>query len=136
MKRMTSFLAGSAAAVLLGAFSLRADGQERKTQPAPDTSSGVVAKVPRTPEEHLALADRYTRKAVEYRAEAKEHRQMLVDYQQETSMPPNKSGRELPWVAKMRNHCEGYVNKAEELAGEAERFAEFHRMRAKELQGQ
>jgi len=35
----------------------------------------------------------------------------------------------------MRNHCDAYIQAAEKLAGEAERFAEFHRMRAGELKG-
>jgi len=35
----------------------------------------------------------------------------------------------------MRLHCETYIKDAEKLATDADKFTEFHAMRAKEMQG-
>ena len=35
----------------------------------------------------------------------------------------------------MRKHCDEYAKDADKLAADAERFAEFHRMRAEEMRG-
>ena len=93
-------------------------------------------KVPQTVEDHLALVERYRCKAAEHHKEADEHRKMLAGYRSDMATIPNKMGREFPWFTKLREHCEGYIRRADALASEAERFAEFHRMRAKELQGE
>jgi hypothetical protein len=61
---------------------------------------------------------------------------MFSDYQARNSSPSqSKAGREYPWIARMRKHCDSYIREAERLAAEAEHFAEFHRMRGEELQG-
>ena len=87
---------------------------------------------PHAPEEHFARAKTYEAKAKEYREEAKTHRNMLDEALKKVAIP----GHEEPWIAKMRTHCEEYVRKADALAQEAESFAQFHRMRAKEMQHQ
>ena len=106
---------------------------------APQTGSKTDAKmdVPATPAEHLARAATYQKKAAAYRIEAAEHRKMFADYERQQGNPAmqSKAGRELPWIAKMHKHCEGYIKDAEKLAADAERFAEFHRMRAEEMRG-
>lgn len=93
-------------------------------------------KVPATPKEHFARASDYESKAKQYRQEAALHRKMLED--QLEALPPKlkSSGPEPGWVQKMRKHCEGYIRQAEALAQEAERFAEFHRMRGREMKGE
>lgn len=61
---------------------------------------------------------------------------MLETYREQVATPADaKTGRENPWIKKMRVHCEGYIRDAETLAASAEKFAEFHAMRAAELQG-
>lgn len=104
--------------------------------PCPPSDDERTTKAPLTVEEHLALVERYRRKAAEYRKEADEHRRMLAGYRRDAAVFPNKSGREFPWFTKLRQRCEGYIQRADALADEAERFAEFHRMRARELQGE
>ncbi|MFN8092246.1 MAG: hypothetical protein U0599_08520 [Vicinamibacteria bacterium] len=93
--------------------------------------------VPATPDEHLARAATYQEKAAVYRKEAAVHRKMFADYERQSGNPAlqSKAGRELPWIAKMRKHCDEFIKDAEKLAGDAERFAEFHRMRAEEMRG-
>ena len=99
-----------------------------------ETTSSV--KAPDTPEEHQALADGYRKKAAAYREDAVTHRQMLDKYKQQMATPVDaKAGRENPWIKKMRVHCEQYIRDAEKLATDAEKFAEYHGMRAAELQG-
>jgi len=92
-------------------------------------------KAPRTPEEHFARAAEYERKAKEYRQEAALHKKMVDD--EVKALPPKlRSEPEPGWLKKMRRHCEDYMEKAQALAQEAERFAEYHRIRGKEMQGQ
>ena len=128
--------------VVLAAFvgsvgaTLAASGEdgEAASQAAPKLE---VAAVPGTAEEHLTRAAAYKDKAAQYRKEAEEHRKMFADYKAQQNLPAlqTKTGRELPWIAKMRKHCESYMKQAERMAAEAERFAEFHRMRGEEMQG-
>lgn len=93
--------------------------------------------VPETPEQHAARAAAYKQKAAEYRQEAETHRKMLADYVRTNGNPAlqNKTGRELPWVANMRKHCQAYVKQAERMAAQAEQSAEFHRMLGEEVRG-
>lgn len=124
-----------AAALLLVSAPWAAAGD----QSAPGTAAGdeQAVAVPQTPDEHIARAKTYEEKAAAYRQEVATHRKMLADYDKAQGNPAleSKTGKELPWVAKMRKHCESYIKEAERMAGEATRFAEFHRMRAAEMQG-
>jgi hypothetical protein len=88
--------------------------------------------LPKTPEEYLATADEYKKKAAAYRAEAAAHRKMLEQYKEGF---PAVEGQldEDSYVKKMRLHCEGFINKAEALATETEKFGDFYRERAAEL---
>jgi hypothetical protein len=89
-----------------------------------------------TPSEHLALADGYRKKTTAYREDAAAHRQMLADYKTQVAVPTDaKTGIENPWLKKMRVHCEEYIRDADKLAANSEKFADFHTMRAAELQG-
>jgi len=119
-----------------GLFGLVARAGEQTAQPT-QTKTDAEMSVPATPDEHLARAATYQEKAGAYRKEAAEHRKMFADYERQTGNPAQQSkvGRELPWIAKMRKHCDEYIKDAEKLAADAERFAEFHRMRAEEARG-
>lgn len=98
---------------------------------AGETRQTAPSGMPDTAEEYLKRAAEYDQKAKDLREEARAHRVMLDDFMRKE--PPNKTGREYPWVAKMRQHCEGYIRQSEALAREADGFAEFLRWRAKEL---
>ena len=106
---------------------------------APGTAAAdeQAVAVPQTPDEQLARAKVYEDKAATCRKEATMHKKMLADYDKAHGNPAleTKTGKELPWVAKMRKHCESYIKEAERMAGEADRFAEFHRMRGEEMRG-
>lgn len=92
------------------------------------------AKVPVTVEDHLALAKTYQEKAASYRKEVAFHKQMLENYKK--SVPgPSKGGQANPWAVKMQKHCQMLIKDAEKLAKDAEKSAEYHTLRAKELQG-
>lgn len=130
--------AGSAlliAGVLMGAHAWTAGAV--LGQPPESSRPAGEMRVPQTPEEHFARAASYADKAAAYRQEAAAHRKMFADYEKSGSNPSlqSKMGRELPWVAKMRKHCDSYMKEAERLAAEADRLAEFHRMRGAEMQG-
>jgi hypothetical protein len=120
----------------------RMRGMEAAPAPiAPPTPAAAAPSnsmsVPATTAQHAARAAEYKQRAAAYRQEAETHRKMLADYVRTNGNPAlqNKAGRELPWVASMRKHCEAYVRKAEKMAAQADQFAEFHRLLGAEAQG-
>jgi hypothetical protein len=100
--------------------------------PTAATAKAEAVKIAVTPEDHLAKGIEYMKKAIAYRAEAAVHRKMLEEYSQKFL---GERVDEDPFVTKMRVHCERFIKDAEALAADAEKFADFHRMRAGELQG-
>ena len=109
------------------------------------STSAMQLAVPHTPQEHLARADYYKKKAAEYRAEADAHRKMLEDYHKKhpdipwldgegQELPP-PHGTEIAMVTKERKHCAEYISALNQVTEEADRFAEFHRMSAEEMRG-
>lgn len=93
-----------------------------------------AVKLPSKPQEHDAMSEEYKKKAAAYREEATFHRKMLADYKARVAVIP-KSSVENPFIRKMRIHCEGYIKDAEALAADADRFADYHHLRAEELRG-
>jgi len=94
--------------------------------PAASQKAGA-SKTAVTPEEHLAKAEEYKEKAAAYRNEAAIHHRMLEEY---LGQAKTERSDQDPDRKKMRLHCEAYINQAEALATEAEKFADFHRVRA------
>jgi hypothetical protein len=92
-----------------------------------------MTMMPQTADEHSAMVESYKQKAANYRQDAEMHRKMLAEYKK--GAVHLKQG-ENPWVTKMRLHCEKYIVDADRLATDADVFAQFHTMRAKELRGQ
>jgi hypothetical protein len=90
------------------------------------------AKVPTTAAEHEALAKQYQDQAAQYKKVADDHKAMAAAYA--TSHPDAKGGGKNPWNAKMKKHCEMLAKDAGKLAADSEKAADFHTMRAKELQ--
>ena len=104
------------------------------------TGSAAVAladdvKIPQTTAEHEAMAKQYKDQAAQYKKVAADHRAMAEAYKKSVAMPEMKGGQKNPWVAKMEKHCGILAKDAEKLAADAEKAADFHTMRAKELQG-
>ena len=92
------------------------------------------AAAPQTAADHVALAKKYTDQAAEYRKQAADHKEMAEAYKK--SVPgPSKSGTPNAWAKKMEAHCGKIAKDAEALAVDADRAAEYHTLRAKELQG-
>jgi len=112
-----------------------ATAQSQKEAPSQPNGQAAEPKVPQTAEDHITLAENYTKKAAGYRQDADEHRRMLKAYKSRIARVP-KETLEDPWLKKMRLHCERYINEAESLAREADKFAEYHTLRAAELRGQ
>jgi hypothetical protein len=96
-------------------------------------SQAEEAKVPTTAAEHEALAKKYQDEATQYKKVADDHRAMAAAYasQHQPSNGPTKN----PQVTKMEKHCATLAKDADKLAADAQKAADFHAMRAKELQG-
>lgn len=96
-------------------------------------ASAEDVKIPQTAAEHEARAKTYQQQAEDYRKLAAEHKRMAAEYAK--AHPPTKAMPNAPWLSKMAKHCEMLVKDYEKLATDAEKAAEYHSMRAKELQG-
>jgi hypothetical protein len=96
---------------------------------------GAGIKIPETASEHLAMAQSYREKVETYRQEVETHQHMLAAYKRRVAVNPKSPG-ENPWLKNMRKHCERYITEARQLAAEAQKFADYHELRGKELQGQ
>ena len=91
------------------------------------------AKVPATAAEHEAMAKQYKEEATQFKKVADDHRAMAAAYaaaHQPTNGPTPNAG-----TVKMKKHCEAIAKDADKLASDAEKAADFHTLRAKELQG-
>jgi hypothetical protein len=92
-------------------------------------------KVPTTAAEHQAMAKQYRDQAAQYKKVAAEHKDMLEAYKKQLAMPVSKGGQKSPLLEKMEKHCDTLAKDAEKLAADADKAADFHELRAKELQG-
>ena len=104
------------------------------------TASAAVAvaddvKLPQTPAEHEAMAKQYKDQAAQYKKVADDHRAMAAAYKKTIAMPESKTGQKNPLLVKMEKHCAALAKDADKLAADAEKAADYHTMRAKELQG-
>ncbi len=88
---------------------------------------------PQTAADHRAMARSYTEKAAAWRAEAAYHRDMVATYRKEH--PDRRSGARNPWTVEMERHCGAIVKDVQQRAAEAEQLANYHRLRALELDG-
>ncbi len=100
--------------------------------PSPE-ETGRVVKVPETAGDHLALAKSYEDKVAAWRKEAAYHREMAAAFKKSH---PDFKGIRNPDAVTMEKHCARIANDADKLATDAEDAAKYHRLRAKELQGQ
>ena len=90
-------------------------------------------KAPTTVAEHEALAKKYSGDAAQFKKVADDHRAMAAAYaavHQPTNGPKSNEGSD-----KMKKHCELLAKDADKLASDSEKAADFHTLRAKELQG-
>lgn len=132
--RTITWLLGSALALLLAIAAPAFSRAEVAAQDHSGHASGQEVKIPQTAKDHYELAERYQKKAAEYRAEIDMHKKMLAEYSKGVARNPKDTG-ENPYIRKMRLHCEKYIRAAENLEREAAEMAKFHTFRAKEMEG-
>jgi hypothetical protein len=132
--RTTTWLLASALTLLLATGVPALSRGEGAAQGHSGHASGQEVKIPQTAGDHYELAERYQKKAAEYREEIETHKKMLAEYSRRVAKNPKDPG-ENPYIRKMRLHCEKYYRAAENLAREADEMAKFHTFRARELEG-
>ena len=103
------------------------------TASASFAADAPAAKVPTTTAEHEALAKQYRDQAAQYKKVADEHRAMAAAYA--NAHQPTNGPTPNPSNTKMQKHCEAIAKDADKLAADAEKAADYHTMRGKELQG-
>lgn len=94
------------------------------------------AAVPQTAEEHLAMANSYFEKAKAQENLIAEHQKMKADYANEIGFTPKMKRLYAGKIESMEKHCDAIIQKARELDSEFSKMAEWHQMRARELQGE
>lgn len=100
------------------------------------TSIADAPKIPTTVAEHEALAKQYREQVAQNKKVADDHRAMAEAAKKTTlSSHAAAHGQKNPQVAKMEKHCAAISAAADKLAAEAQKAADYHDMRAKELQG-
>lgn len=113
--------------------SLRA---ETRDQPPTEALAAQEANVSMTAERHIVLAETYEQVAAVKRSKAEAlRRKGAAEYKRAARGLPNKTGREFPWLAKIRKVYDDSTREAQAPAEEAERHAEYHRFRALESEG-
>ncbi|MEO8215187.1 MAG: hypothetical protein ABI560_18455 [Myxococcales bacterium] len=99
-------------------------------------SMAEVPKIPTTVAEHEALAKQYSDQAAQNKKVADDHRAMAEAAKKSTlDSHAAAHGQRDPNVVKMEKHCAAIAAAADKLATAAQKAADFHEMRAKELQG-
>lgn len=98
-------------------------------------SFAAETKVPATAAEHQEIAKQYGEQATQYKKIAADHHAMVEAYKKQIALPVNKGGQKNPWLVKMEKHCEALAQDADKLATDSEKAADYHNLRAKELQG-
>jgi hypothetical protein len=100
---------------------------------AAPTSFAEDGKVPVTVADHTALAKQYADKAAAYKAEAESHRKMAAEYKKSVATTPKAPAN--PFVTKMEKHCLALAKDLDKLAADSQKAADYHTLRAKELEG-
>jgi hypothetical protein len=126
-----SILLGFALLLLLTGTTLSREAASLQEQ---NRSESTEIKIPKTAQDHRELAEKYSSMATAYRQEAEEHRKMKEQYQKKVARNPKDP--EGLRMRKMRMHCDNIIRHAEAIAYEAERIAEYHKLRAREIEGE
>ena len=91
--------------------------------------------VPTTVEEHMAKVKYYEDQAKAQDVIGAEHEKMYKDYKDQVGFTPKWKRFYAGKIEAMRKHCLAIVQKAEDMANEFLKMAEWHKMRAAEMQG-
>ena len=103
---------------------------------AAPASMADAPKIPTTVAEHEALAKQYKDQVAQNKKIADDHRAMAEAAKKSTlASHAAAHGQKDPKTEKMVKHCMAIAAAADKLAAEAQKAADFHEMRAKELQG-
>jgi hypothetical protein len=111
---MNGSLSHPQARLVLGALALVA--MTRSASAALGQPPPAARPTEDTPAYHRTLAEQHRAKALDLRRDAQNHQLELADFLRQSSMPPNKTGAERPWVKAKRQEPARLVREAEELA--------------------
>ncbi len=89
------------------------------------------AAAPKTKAEHIAIAEKYEKKAAEQDAVTQEHTKMLKDYTANASRYAKQVRQKR--IAAMKKHCNGIIHSSQKLANEYRAMAKWHRIAAADL---
>lgn len=90
----------------------------------------MATGLPQTADEHMSMATSYDERAEAQAAVVKEHEDMRKAYNATVNEKTPAPIRE-----KMDKHCGAIIKDAKKLQDDFKAFAQWHRMRAAELQG-
>lgn len=81
------------------------------------------------------MAQSYRAKAIAYKQESEEHRQMCEEYKFKVAIPENP-GAAGPSLMEAQKRCERYAQDTTDLVENALELANYHEAQAKALSGQ
>jgi hypothetical protein len=97
--------------------------------------AAATVDMPVTAADHQLAAKAYRDRAEAFRQDAKENRQRAQVYLRKENKPAQLTGQDEPQAAKIVNCLKSMASLADQMASEAEKAADYHTLRAKELQG-
>ena len=89
-------------------------------------------KMPASAADHEAMARSYKDQAASFRKTSEDHKKMAVEYKK--TLAPGVKGQPNPWGTKMSKHCMVLSKDAEKMAVDADKAADFHTFRAREIE--
>jgi hypothetical protein len=100
---------------------------------APATAALAAPKMPVTAADHRALAEQYHQKAGTLRQEARDDREMAQAYLRKDGKVAQWTGEQEARLSKMVASLREMAAFADKMADDAERTADYHKLRATEL---
>ena len=100
----------------------------------PGSQEVQKVRIPRTAEEHRAMAQSYRMKAMNDERDAEPHRLMCEWYAFKVATPENPM-MAGPSLRDAQRDCEHYMQDAKKLAESARELSEYHTAQAKALEG-
>jgi cell division protein FtsB len=96
------------------------------------TGAVASAKPPKTKADHEALQAKYEKLAADQEAIVAEHTQMKKDKKAIQATLPKQTREKT--IAEMEEHCDAIISGAKKLGGDYAAMAQWHKMRAEELE--
>ena len=126
MKRTFSVLSVLSLALVMTVAAFGQAASQQKPETLNKQQLNTLIATAKTAPEHKRIANFYELSAQDYKAQAREHEEMIVSYKANSSLSNNKNR------ASTIGHCEYFVKTLNQLAVKSEELAKMHEKMAQE----